>query len=135
MDKTSLTPEDIELIDVAKETAERLYIENKHEVAAALRTSNGSVFSGIHIEANVGFADVCGEVSAICTALSNGHRDIEIIVAIWRSPVGEFKILPPCGRCRELISDFNINCWVIVGSLEEPYKVRVSELLPLKYQK
>ncbi|MBN2543395.1 cytidine deaminase [bacterium] len=134
MEETQLTSADYELIDAAKETAERLYLKDKHEVAAALRTSDGNVFSGIHIEANVGFADVCGEVSAICTALSNGHRDIDTIITLWRSPEGEFKLLPPCGRCRELTSDFNMNCWVIVGSLEEPYKVRVSELLPLKVQ-
>jgi len=33
-----------------------------------------------------------------------------------------------------VISDFNEEAWVIVGSLDDPYKVRVSDLLPLKYK-
>jgi len=127
-----LNEQDIALIDRAIETADRLYLEGVHEVAAALRTQSGLVFSGIHIEANVGFADVCGEVAAICTALSNGHRDLQTIVAVYRDPQGQHEIMPPCGRCRELITDFNPDCWVIVGSCARPYKVRARELLPLK---
>jgi hypothetical protein len=34
-----------------------------------------------------------------------------------------------------LISDFSKDTWVIVGSLEQPYKVKVSDLLPLKYNR
>jgi cytidine deaminase len=127
-----LSDQDIELIGRAIETADRLYLEGVHEVAAALRTQGGLVFSGIHIEANVGFADVCGEVAAICTALSNGHRDLETIVAVYRDAQGQHEIMAPCGRCRELITDFNPDCWVIVGSCTRPYKVRAHELLPLK---
>ena len=127
-----LNDQDIELIGKAIETADRLYLEDVHEVAAALRTQGGLVFSGIHIEANVGFADVCGEVAAICTALSSGHRDLETIVAVYRDAQGQHEIMAPCGRCRELITDFNPDCWVIVGSCTRPYKVRAHELLPLK---
>jgi cytidine deaminase len=127
-----LNDQDIELIGKAIETADRLYLEDVHEVAAALRTQGGLVFSGIHIEANVGFADVCGEVAAICTALSSGHRDLETIVAVYRDAQGQHEIMAPCGRCRELITDFNPDCWVIVGSCTRPYKVRAHQLLPLK---
>ncbi len=131
--KTQLSREDLELIEAAKEAADRLRVDGVHEVAAALRTTDKRVFTGIHIDASVGFADVCGEVAAICTAISHGHRDFEAIVAVWGDGKGFYELLSPCGRCRELISDFNKDTWVIVGSLENPYKVRVSDLLPLKY--
>ncbi len=133
--KTELNKEDFELIEAAKEAADRLHVDDVHEVAAALRTTDKKVFTGIHIEANVGFADVCGEVAAICTAVSHGSRDFEAIVAVWGDGNGRYKLLSPCGRCRELISDFNKDTWVIVGSLEQPYKVKVSDLLPLKYSR
>ena len=133
--KTELSEEDLELIEAAKETADRLHVDDVHEVAAALRTTDKKVFTGIHIEASVGFADVCGEVAAICTAISHGSRDFEAIVAIWGDGKGTYKLLSPCGRCRELISDFNKDTWVIVGSLRHPYKVKVSDLLPLKYNR
>ncbi len=130
--KTELSEEDHQLIEAAKEAADRLHVDDVHEVAAALRTRDKKVFTGIHIEANVGFADVCGEVAAICTAISYGYRDFEAIVAIWGDGKGTYKLLSPCGRCREIISDFNEDTWVIVGSLDHPYKVSISDLLPLK---
>ena len=130
--KTELSKIDHELIKAAKEAADRLHVDNFHEVAAAVRTTEKKVFTGIHIEANVGFADVCGEVAAICTAISHGYRNFEAIVAIWGDGKGTYKLLSPCGRCREIISDFNEDMWVIVGSLEHPYKVKIADLLPLK---
>jgi cytidine deaminase len=130
--KTELGREDYELIQVAKDAADRLHVDDIYEVAAALRTTDKKIFAGIHIEANVGFVDVCGEVAAICTAVSHGHRGFEAIVALWGDGKGIYKLLSPCGRCRELISDFNMETWVIVGSLNHPYKVKVSDLLPLK---
>jgi len=130
--KTELSREDHELIKAAKEAADILHVDDVHEVAAALRTTDKKIFTGIHFEANVGFADVCGEVAAICTAVSHGCRDFEAIVALWGDGKGTYKLLSPCGRCRELISDFNKETWVIVGSLNHLYKVKVSDLLPLK---
>jgi cytidine deaminase len=131
MRKTALTREDHELIDAARETLDRLYLENRHEVSAALRTRKGNVYTGIHIEASVGFADVCGEVAAICHAVAHGEREFDAIVAMWRGENG-YEIPSPCGRCREVISDFGGDTWVILGTPESPYKVRVSELLPRK---
>jgi cytidine deaminase len=51
------------------------------------------------------FADVCGEVAAICHAVTHGYRDYEAIVALKATGEGEYRILAPCGRCREVISD------------------------------
>jgi cytidine deaminase len=132
MKKTPLAPEDQALIKAARETFDRLYVKDKHEVSAALRTLAGKIYTGIHIEASVGFADVCGEVSAICHALAHGERDYEAIVAMWRTDEGVFELPSPCGRCRELISDFGTDTWVIMGTPEHPFKVRVNDLLPLK---
>lgn len=132
MKKTQLSPEDQALVEAARETFNRLYVKDRHEVSAALRARGGKVYTGIHIEASVGFADVCGEVSAICHALAHGERDYEAIVAMWRTEGGVFELPSPCGRCRELISDFGTDTWVIMGTPEHPFKVRVSELLPLK---
>ncbi len=131
--RTALSKEDFELIEAAQEAADRLHVDDVHEVAAAVRTRDKKIFTGIHIEASVGYADVCGEVAAICTAVSHGYRDFEAIVAIWGDGKGIYELLSPCGRCREVISDFSKDTWVIVGSLEHPYKVKVSDLLPLKY--
>jgi cytidine deaminase len=131
--KTKLSEEDFELIEAAKETADRLHVDDVHEVAAALRTKSKKIFTGIHIDASVGYADVCGEIAAICCAVSQGFREFETIVAVWGDGKGTHRLLSPCGRCREVISDFSKDTWVIVGSIDHPYKVKVSELLPLKF--
>lgn len=41
---------DSDLIEAAKETADRLHVDDVHEVAAALTTMDKRVFTGIHIE-------------------------------------------------------------------------------------
>ncbi|HEV2127580.1 MAG TPA: hypothetical protein VGR22_03065 [Thermomicrobiales bacterium] len=132
MDAAELSPSDRELIETAKRTADRLHLDNAHEVAAAVRTRSGEVFSGINHKARMRFADVCGEVAALSVMVGAGRRDPEAIVAMWGDGNGTYDLMPPCGRCRELISDFDPETWVIVGTLQPPYKVKVCELLPLK---
>src|ERR1051325_9583877 len=102
-----LTAAHQELIQTAKITADRLHVDKIHEVAAALRTTSGELFFGIHIEASVGYADVCGEVAALCNMVASGRRDLDVIVAVTGNGRGKYELLAPCGRCRELISDFN----------------------------
>ena len=61
-----------------------------------------------------------------------GERDIDIIVAIHSDGEGNYRLLSPCGRCRELISDFDLEANVIVGTVDRPQKVPILELLPMK---
>ena len=141
MEYREINAQDLELLRSAIEASDRLYVKGIQEVGAAVRTAGGQIFSGIHFETGGGFATVCGEIAAICCMVAAAHRDLDTIVAVWRNPDGKHFPLPPCGRCREVISDFNPHAWVIVTTLEShwdeaaidrPGKVRVSELLPLK---
>ncbi len=91
-----LTKKDSELIEEAKRTFDQLFLPGVHEVAAALQTTSGEVFCGIHIQADVGFADVCGEVAAICHMVAHGHRDLNTIVAVHGDDQGHYQILSPC---------------------------------------
>jgi hypothetical protein len=94
---------------------------------SALEASSdfNSLYDRIHPDAHA-------EMAALCAMVATGHRDPEVIVAIHRDGGGAFELFPPCGRCRELISDFDLDTWVIVGTLEQPFKVRIAELLPFK---
>ncbi len=47
---SKLNREASDLIEAAKETADRLHVDDVHEVAAALTTMDKRVFTGIHIE-------------------------------------------------------------------------------------
>jgi len=95
------------------------------EVGCALKTKSGHVYKGVcmHLVCGLGF---CGESTAIATAATNeGAIDIDTIVA-----ANKFGVIPPCGRCRELINDISpkgSETWVIVDS---ETKLELSELLP-----
>jgi len=141
MNYEPLTELDQQVLAEAIAASDRLYLPGIQEVGAAVCTANGEIFSAIHFETSGGFANVCGEVAAICVMVAAGHRDLAAVAAVWRSPQGQHFLLPPCGRCREVISDFNPQARVIISTLENHWDpqailhlaaVRVGDLLPLK---
>lgn len=140
MKYVELTAEDKEVLKHAVAASDRLYVGGLQEVGAAVQTSGGQFFSGIHFNTSSPFATVCGEISAICCMVSAGHRDLATVAAVWRDERGRHFLLSPCGRCRAVIRDFNPEAWVIVSTMKdswdiaaiaEPGKVRIADLLPL----
>jgi len=95
------------------------------QVAAALVTDKGNVYFGVCIDVSccIGF---CAEHTAIAAMITAGESKIVKIVAI-----GENKILPPCGRCREFISlvhdDNYENTQIMIA---DGVVVTLKELLP-----
>lgn len=67
-------------------------------VAAALLTAAGNLYTGVSVDVacNLGF---CAEHAAVAEMLKARESEIRAIVAVN----GTHGILPPCGRCRELI--------------------------------
>lgn len=133
--------EDAKLLVMAIAASDRLYLKGVQEVGAAVLTTSREVFSAIHFETSSGYANICGEVAAICVMVAAGHRDLVAVAAVWRSPEGKHFLLPPCGRCRDVISDFNPAARIIITShpnhwdedaILHPVVVRVGDLLPLK---
>ncbi|WP_197202503.1 cytidine deaminase [Bacillus safensis] len=97
----NLTPKDVELIDEAKKKITSLYEEDKHHVGAAIRMKTGEMISAVHIEAYIGRVTVCAESIAIGSALSNGYKDFDTIVAV-RHPYSDeedrrLRVVSPCG--------------------------------------
>jgi cytidine deaminase len=69
---------------------------------------------------------LCAEHAAVAEMLKARESAVQIIVAVNENGV----ILPPCGRCRELlwqVDDHNQRAWVILG-VEDGAWLR--ELLP-----
>ena len=71
-------------------------------VGAALRTRSGCVFTGvsIHLACGVGF---CAEHAAIAEMVKNREAEIATIVSVNAS-----EVIPPCGRCRELMAQLSL---------------------------
>ncbi len=124
----SLELKDQELLENARSIIAKRFKEDYHHVGAALRTRSGKVFSAVHLEAYVGRVAVCAEAIAIGMAAAAGDTELEVIVAVDRKG----RVVPPCGICRELISDYSADCKVITTETDT---MHISELLPRKYQR
>lgn len=122
---------DLHLIETAKALIAKRYKEDRHHIAAALRTRSGKIFTGVHIEAYIGRITVCGEAIAIGAAATGGDTEIDTIVAV--NELGA--IVSPCGMCRELISDYSSQANVIISREGQLVKLKISELLPDKYSR
>ncbi len=98
-------------------------------VGAALLTSQGNVFTGINIELSCGIG-FCAEHSAISEMVKNGETRIKKIVAV----TAEENILPPCGRCREMIFQINNSNLETEIIIDKGIIKTLSELLPENWQ-
>jgi cytidine deaminase len=97
-------------------------------VGAALITRDGNVYTGVNIDASCGIG-FCAEHSAIAEMLKHRESEIEILVAVNTRK----EILPPCGRCRELIYQINkanANTKIILNLNDT---ITLKELLPLHW--
>lgn len=78
-----------------------LYEDDKHHVAAALRTNSDDIVSAVHIEAYIGRMTVCAEAVAVGSAVSSSHKVFHSIVAV-RHPYSDevdrtIRVVSPCG--------------------------------------
>ena len=99
------------------------------DVASVLVTEAGGHHAGVcaDLPSGTGF---CAETAAIAAMVTAGEHRIRRIVAVWRDDGGRLAVLPPCGRCRELIRQVdpsNIDTEVVLG-VERSAPLR--ELLP-----
>ncbi len=135
-----LTAEDEALVEAARAVLARHYKPVWHMVAAALRSRDGKIWTGLHLGATVGRMQVCAEVTALGRAILEGDGSIECMVAVRHpkaeEPVRDIAVVPPCGACREMLTDFDAGASVIVpagnGAL---LRVPIRSLLPLPYQR
>lgn len=125
-----LTESDYDLIAKARNAIRLNYDRERynHTVGAAVRCKNGNVYVGVNVYSLHG---ACAEQVAIGTAITNGERDFEAIVAV-RGEEGE-EIIPPCGNCRQMLHDYTPDCEVITPVRGELKKIRAKELLPFSY--
>lgn len=129
---TSLDPADRELLEAAQNLLARRHVEGRHQVAAALRARSTAVYLGLHVEGSAGRTSICAEGAAIGAAAVAGDLDINTIVAVQFKPAGVFRVISPCGVCRELISDYSPDATVINYEDGTVRKRQIGELIPAK---
>lgn len=110
-----------------------------HTVAAAIRSTDGRVWTGVHLGATVGRLAVCAEPVALGRAILEGDGTMAIGVAVrHRKPEegpGPPDVVSPCGACRDLLLDYAPDALVIVPGPHGPVKRPLRAMLPLPYRR
>ena len=94
-------------------------------VGAALLTVSGNIYTGtcLDTECSLGF---CAEKAAVAGMVTAGESKILKIIAVdW-----DGSVMPPCGTCRELISQLHPQNMQAEVEVEENKIMTVEELLP-----
>ncbi|MFJ8689969.1 cytidine deaminase family protein [Micromonospora wenchangensis] len=125
---TTMLDTDRALVQAATAVAKLRCRSENHTVAAAARTTDGRVFTGVNLSHFTG--GPCAELVAIGAAATQGVGELETIVAVGDRGRG---VIPPCGRCRQVLLDYHPTIQVIIGPLDGLRKVPVVDLLPDTY--
>jgi cytidine deaminase len=127
---------DVRLLEIAQQLLSRVWVHGRHEVATALRTADGGIYTGVHVEGSCRRSSICAEGVALGTAragLAPGlPLQIDAIVSVQIKPAGQFRIIAPCGVCRELISDYSPDATIWIASDTGIRSISALELLPSK---
>ena len=76
-------------------------------VGAALLCDDGSIYTGANIENAAHTPTVCAERTAFFTAIHNGARRFSAIAVVGGADEKEIDAYcPPCGVCRQVMSEF-----------------------------
>ncbi len=125
-----LTDSDYEVIEAAQKAIQRNYdaIHDNHTVGAAVRCKSGKIYAGVNVYSIHG---ACAEQIAIGTAITQGEREFETVVAVMGKDGAQ--IIPPCGNCRQIMYEYMPECDVILSVEGQNRKIKAKELLPFPY--
>ena len=98
------------------------------DVGAAVEAEDGRIFTGACIG---GHQSICAELGALSQLVAATAPRVIRVVAVWRDPADAvLQVIPPCGRCREVIktlSEHNFETLVILGP---EHTATLRDLLP-----
>lgn len=120
-----------ELIPLALEARENSYSPySSFRVGAALLTKGGKVYKGCNIENGAFSPTNCAERTAFFSAIAEGEREFSAIAVVGgKDEIKNF--CPPCGVCRQVMSEFCDEDFKIhLYNGEETKTYTLGELLP-----
>ncbi|WP_327131026.1 cytidine deaminase [Streptomyces sp. NBC_01343] len=123
-----LGPQDLALVEAATDLARTRCHGEDHTVAAVARARDGRTAQGLNVYHFTG--GPCAELVVLGAAAARGIRELDTIVAVGDRERG---VLPPCGRCRQVLLDLHPGLRVILGAGGTLRAVPVADLLPERY--
>lgn len=123
-----------ELVQAARKAAEGSYSPySGFRVGAVAVGADGEIFTAANVENAAYPSSSCAEANAVAAAVSHGVRDLDT-VAVACIDADDTDGAYPCGRCRQIMSEFDVERVIVTAS--EGSKVRehsLDELLPHRF--
>ncbi|THA23757.1 cytidine deaminase [Streptomyces sp. RKND-216] len=119
---------DHELVEAAAHVARTRCRGDNHTMAAAARARDGRIVTAVNAYHFTG--GPCAELVLVGAAAAQGVVELDTVVAVGDRERG---VVPPCGRCRQVLFDYFPALRVIVGGGGRTRTVRVADLLPETY--
>ncbi len=119
-----------ELVAAAREAALSAYAPySGFRVGAAVLAEDGTVFTGANVENASYPVSSCAEATAVAHAASQGMRRI-IATAVACIDADSIEGAYPCGRCRQILSEFDTEDVYVTTATGEVRTHTLDELLP-----
>lgn len=99
------------------------------DVAAAIETVAGNIYTGISIDTACSLGH-CAEHSAVSEMLKHGEYTIKALVAVD----SQGNAVPPCGRCRELLSQLTPENKKAIVEVRNGIFKTLEELMPFDWK-
>ncbi|ANS64799.1 cytidine deaminase [Streptomyces lincolnensis] len=125
---SALPAADRELVRAAAHVARTRCRGDNHTMAAAGRAPDGRIVTAVNVYHFTG--GPCAELVLIGAAAAQGVYELETVVAVGDRDRG---VVPPCGRCRQVLLDCFPAVKVLVGRGDRVRSVPVADLLPESY--
>lgn len=118
-----------ELINRAREMLSFSYAPySKFPVGAALECTDGNVYTGCNVENASYGASICAERTALVKAVSEGHRNDFVKLAIISC---SSDYCWPCGICRQMLLEFCPEIQILAAKSDGSFICRsLKELFP-----
>jgi cytidine deaminase len=101
---------------------------SRFPVGAALRSEDGTVYTGCNVEnASYGLT-ICAERNAVAHAVAEGARKFDAVAVVTENGV------TPCGMCRQVLAEFGPTMTVIVADAAgNRHTYNMADLLPAAF--
>jgi cytidine deaminase len=117
------------LINAAERAKSRAYAPySRFRVGAALLAKDGTVITGCNVENSSYSLTICAERAAIFKAVADGHTKFSTLAIVS----DDKSFLPPCGACRQVLSEFAPDIKIILTTSHGHAKVTsLMKLFPM----
>lgn len=122
---------DYKLIEIAKNNLSINYDYPFRTVSTAIMTMSGKIITSLNLRFS-GYG-ICAEGAAFASYL-NMYEDQVIRVVTVGGEAPDWKILNPCGNCRQMIAELAPECKIIGRNGSELLLIDVMELLPYPHR-